>query len=178
MLQQTHVERVLPKYHEWLKNYPTFEDLAAASLDDVKQLWRPLGYNIRPERLYQIARFVMGKCDGSLPHTYEELIALPGVGRATAGAILNFAFHKDAPIVDTNVQRVILRIFGLQGNPRRATVKKRVWQLAKAIIPKGKGYVFNQALIDFGALLFTARNPACFACFNQKPCVWNTRHHE
>ena len=140
----------------------------------MKQLWRPLGYNIRPERLHQIARFVITKCNGKLPDTFEELIALPGIGRSTAGAILSFAFHKNAPIVDTNVQRVILRIFGIQENSKDATVKNRIWQLAEAIIPKGQAYIFNQALIDFGALLCTARKPSCSLCFHKITCLWNT----
>ena len=171
MLQQTQVERVLPKYHEWLKVYPTFNALAAAPLEDVKQLWQPLGYNIRPERLHHIARFVIDTRHGQLPNTLEELLALPGIGRYTAGAILSFAFHKDAPIVDTNVQRVILRIFGIQGKPKDTTVKKRVWQLAEAIIPEGQAHIFNQALIDFGALICTARKPNCCSCFNKRTCL-------
>jgi A/G-specific adenine glycosylase len=173
MLQQTQVERVLPKYREWLNIYPTFNALATARLEDVKQLWRPLGYNVRPERLHQIARFVIDKCNGRLPETFEELIALPGIGRSTAGAILSFAFHKDAPVVDTNIQRVILRIFGIKGNPKDAAVKNRIWQLVEAIIPKGQAYVFNQALMDFGALLCTARKPKCSLCFTKTTCLWN-----
>lgn len=172
MLQQTQVDRVLPKYREWLTVYPTFDALAAAPVEDVKRLWRPLGYNFRPERLHQIARFV--RRQGKLPDTLEGLRALPGIGPYTAGAILSFAFHQDAPIVDTNIQRVILRMFGIHGNPLRAAVKKRVWQLAEAMLPKGQAYVFNQALMDFGALLCTARNPNCSSCFNKKACQWNT----
>lgn len=177
MLQQTQVERVLPKYQEWLRNYPTFEALAAAPLGDVKQLWRPLGYNIRPARLHQIAQLVTTQYHGKLPDTYDELIALPGIGRSTAGAILSFAFHQDAPIADTNVQRVLRRLFGLSDAAKGAAVNRQVWQLAEAVIPTGQAYVFNQALMDLGALLCSARKPHCFACFNKKTCLWNTQQH-
>jgi A/G-specific adenine glycosylase len=176
MLQQTQVDRVLPKYREWLAAYPTFEALATAPLAEVKRLWQPLGYNFRPERLHQIAQFV--KQQGQLPETVEGLRALPGIGPYTAGAILSFAFHQDAPMVDTNIQRVILRMFGIQGNPLRAAVKKRVWQLAETLLPKGQAYIFNQALMDFGALLCTARNPRCSSCFNNDECQWNTQYRE
>jgi A/G-specific adenine glycosylase len=178
MLQQTQVDRVIPKYHEWLHRYPTFDTLAIAPLEEVKQLWRPLGYNIRPLRLYQIAQSVVTKCNGQLPESLDDLLALPGIGRYTAGAILSFAFHKDAPIVDTNVQRVILRLFDIPGDSKRVAVKNRVWQLAESLIPPGKAYIFNQALIDFGALICTARNPHCSSCFNHTTCPWTAKHFQ
>jgi A/G-specific adenine glycosylase len=165
MLHQTQVDRVTPKYHEWLTAYPTFQALAAAPLDEVKALWRPLGYNFRPERLHRIARYVVNEHGGRLPDKFEQLIALPGIGRYTAGAILSFAFHQDAPIVDTNVRRVIQRAFGIHGNPQRAVADKEIWQHAETLIPRGKAFIFNQALIDFGALICTARKPACPTCF-------------
>ena len=176
MLQQTQVKRVLPKYLEWLQIYPTFETLAVASLEDVKEKWKPLGYNIRPERLHEIAQFVVSKCNGHLPETLEELMAFSGIGRATAGAILSFAFHKDAPIVDTNIQRVILRIFGIHDDPKHAKVEKTIWKLAEVLLPKGLAYIFNQAIFDFGALICTAQNPSCSSCFNYTACPWYACH--
>jgi A/G-specific adenine glycosylase len=165
MLHQTQVNRVMPKYNEWLTVYPTFEALAAAPLEEVMELWRPLGYNFRPERLHQIARLVVHELDGKLPNTFEKLVALPGIGRYTAGAILSFAFHRDAPIVDTNVRRLIQRVFGIHDSPEKATiVENEVWRLAETLIPRGKAFIFNQALIDFGALVCTARNPVCPNC--------------
>ena len=174
MLHQTQVARVIAKYHEWLARYPTFEALAAAPLEEVKQLWRPLGYNFRPERLHEIARFVVNELEGKLPSQLDELVSFRGIGRYTAGAILSFAFHKDAPIVDTNVCRLITRVFGVRGDPKRAAVKGEIWQLAEALIPTGKAYVFNQALIDFGALVCTSRAPACSSCFADDICVWKS----
>jgi len=172
MLHQTQVARVIAKYNEWLAIYPTFEALAAAPLDEVRQLWRPLGYNFRPERLHKIAKLVVNELDSKLPNQLDELMALRGIGRYTAGAILSFAFHQDVPIVDTNVRRLIARIFGIGGNPARVAVERRIWQLAEEMIPAGKAHVFNQALIDFGALVCTARDPACSSCFINEMCTW------
>ncbi len=172
MLHQTQVARVIEKYHEWFTVYPTFDALASAPLEDVKQLWRPLGYNFRPERLHQIAKFVVHEYDGELPSRLEDLMAFHGIGRYTAGAILSFAFHKDAPIVDTNVRRLITRIFDIRGNPTQACVKREIWHVAETLVPTGKAHIFNQALIDFGALVCKARDPACSSCFVSEICAW------
>ena len=170
MLHQTQVDRVIPKYHEFLAVYPTFAALAAALVEDVEQLWRPLGYNFRPGRLHKIAKHVITQCNGILPDTLEELMALPGIGRYTAGAILSFAYHKDAPILDTNVQRVLGRFFHITGSPLRNPAKKQLWFLAEKVIPPGKAFLFNQALLDFGAIHCTARNPACKTCNLNRIC--------
>ncbi len=171
MLHQTQVDRVIPKYGEWLAAYPTFEALAAAPLEEIEQLWRPLGYNFRPGRLHRIAKYVVNELRGELPDTVDELIAFHGIGRYTAGAILSFAFNQDAPIVDTNVRRLIQRIFDIQGLPERVSARRKVWRLAAALIPHGKASIFNQALIDFGALVCTARHPACHTCFANDICT-------
>jgi A/G-specific adenine glycosylase len=172
MLHQTQVDRVIPKYHEFLKAYPTFEALAAAPVEEVERLWRPLGYNFRPTRLHAIAQCVIQQHDGKLPDTLKDLQSLCGIGRYTAGAILNFAFHKDAPILDTNVRRVLQRFFAVPGDPHRAPAKKQLWHLAEQIIPPGKGYIFNQAILDFGALICTARKPACPTCPFDSDCPY------
>ncbi|MFW9831255.1 MAG: A/G-specific adenine glycosylase [Candidatus Thorarchaeota archaeon] len=170
MLHQTQVERVVPKYHEFLAAYPSFEALASAQLEAVKQLWRPLGYNFRPGRLHTIAQQVVHEYGGQLPDTFEELIALHGIGQYTAGAVLSFAFHKDAPILDTNVRRLLSRFFRIEGNLMRAPASKQLWCLAELVIPKGQAYVFNQALLDFGALICFARNPSCHICPIHREC--------
>ncbi len=175
MLHQTQVDRVVPKYHEWLARYPTIEILAMAPVKEAKELWRPLGYNFRPGRLHQIAQYVVNHLDGKFPNTFEELIKLRGIGRYTAGAILSFAFHKDAPIVDTNTRRVIQRFFDIPGDPMRSPAKNQIWELAETIIPKRRGYIFNQALLDFGALVCTARKPDCHSCFAKKICLSNIK---
>jgi A/G-specific adenine glycosylase len=117
MLQQTQVERVIPKYEEFLNRYPSIEALASASVRDVEATWRPLGYNIRPVRLHAIAREAMRRHRGRLPDTPEALRALKGIGPYTAGAVMSFAFRKDAPILDTNVRRVLQRVFIGAGEP-------------------------------------------------------------
>jgi len=162
MLQQTQVDRVIPKYHEFLEQYPTVQDLAEAPIDEVRKTWYPLGYNIRPSRLHSIACETMARYGGTLPSDPEELLSFKGIGRYTAGAIRSFAFNEDAPILDTNVIRVLHRIFVGTGDPKAQ--KSRLWTLSEALIPKGKGYDFNQALMDFGAMLCTARDPYCLLC--------------
>src|SRR5262249_58968918 len=107
MLQQTQVERVIPKYREFLKTYPTLRALAAADVADVRRLWYPLGYNIRPLRLHAIARETVARYGGRLPNDGEALRALPGVGRYTARAMLSFAFGRDPPLLAPHVRRVL-----------------------------------------------------------------------
>ena len=168
MLQQTQVERVLPKYGEWLAKYPTMEELAEAPLTEVKKTWYPLGYNIRPIRLHSIAKESVAHYGGTLPKDSERLQDFKGIGRYTAGAIRAFAFREDAPILDTNVMRVLHRVFVGKGDPKKH--KSVLWDLSEAMIPKGKGYDFNQALMDFGALMCTARDPYCLLCPMKKIC--------
>jgi len=113
MLQQTQVDRVIPKYHEFLERYPTLEELSRAPVDELRKVWYPLGYNIRPMRLRKIAQQAVEQHGGRIPDTYDGLIAMEGIGRYTAGAVLSFAFNQDAPILDTNVARLLQRYFGL-----------------------------------------------------------------
>ena len=168
MLQQTQVDRVIPKYHEFLERYPSFEALAEARPNDVKKTWYPLGYNIRPLRLHSIACETVARYGGELPNDHEELLSFKGIGRYTAGAIRSFAFNEDAPILDTNVMRVLHRVFVGTGNPK--TQKNLLWALSEALIPRGRGYDFNQALMDFGATVCTARDPYCLLCPMKEFC--------
>jgi A/G-specific adenine glycosylase len=164
MLQQTQVERVLPKYRQFLDRYPTMESLAAARVGDVRRLWYPLGYNIRPVRLHAIARESMARYGGTLPDTAETLRALPGVGRYTAGAILAFAHGRDVAVLDTNVRRVLTRVFVGPRRLKRLRGEKVFWDLAERLVPRGRGYDFNQAMMDFGATWCTPRRPRCERC--------------
>jgi A/G-specific adenine glycosylase len=170
MLQQTQVDRVIPKYEEFLQKYPTIEALANAPLAEVQQSWYPLGYNVRPVRLHGIAREAVEKYGGKIPDDPEALQSLKGIGRYTAGAVLSFAFGREAPILDTNVRRVLHRVFMGEGDAKRYSLQKDLWELSEALIPAGKGYDFNQALMDFGATVCTARKPMCLFCPMQGFC--------
>ncbi|HWP34870.1 MAG TPA: A/G-specific adenine glycosylase [Thermodesulfobacteriota bacterium] len=181
MLQQTQVERVKPKYEAWVAKWPTFEALAAAPLEAVCAEWRPLGYNIRPVRLHSIAREAVARYGGRLPDDAEALLAMKGIGRYTAGALLAFAFGRDAPVLDTNVLRVLHRVFLGPGLPPGAPLdrqpradhatRRRLWELAARLVPRGKAWAFNSALMDLGALVCTARKPRCLLCPMRDLCA-------
>ncbi len=171
MLQQTQVDRVIPKYHQFLKRYPTVKALAQAKTAELRRLWYPLGYNIRPMRLRNIARRSVSDHDGQIPNSYDGLIAMDGIGRYTAGAVLSFAFEQDAPILDTNVARLLSRYFRVKVVPKNARAQQRLWQLAEAVIPQGKGYDINQAMMDLGATVCMARVPQCSRCVLRKTCA-------
>src|SRR5688572_25795696 len=164
MLQQTQVDRVLPKYHEWLAKYPSLEALADAPEGDVTETWRPLGYNIRPKRLQAIAREAVATYGGKLPSDEATLLSFKGIGAYTAGAIRSFAFRERAAILDTNVARVLFRVFVGKGVPKAHAMKKDLWSISAALVPRSRAFDFNQALMDFGATLCTARKPKCLIC--------------
>ena len=164
MLQQTQVDRVIPKYHEFLERYPTFERLARARSADVRRTWRPLGYNIRPTHLQAIARETVARYGGRLPDDGRTLQSFRGIGRYTAGAILSFAYGRDAAVLDTNVRRVLGRVFLGPRRLARARGQRLFWELAEALVPPGRAYDFNQALMDFGATWCTPRTPRCGVC--------------
>ena len=164
MLQQTQVDRVLPKYHEWLERYPTLEALAEADERDVVSAWYPLGYNIRPRRLQQIAREAVERHGGRLPEDEETLRSFKGIGAYTAGAVRSFAFGQRAAILDTNVARVLFRVFVGRGRARTHAMTRRLWEISRAVLPHRRVFDFNQALMDFGATLCSARKPQCLIC--------------
>ena len=164
MLQQTQVERVLPKYHEWLERYPTLEALAGAPEEEVAQAWYPLGYNIRPRRLQTIAREAVARYDGQLPSDESTLRSFKGIGAYTAGAIRSFAFRQRAAILDTNVARVLFRVFIGSGDSRAHAMRRQLWRMSETLVPRARVFDFNQALMDFGAMVCTARKPMCLLC--------------
>ena len=165
MLQQTQVDRVLPKYEEWLRKYPSLEALAHARAGEVDRTWRPLGYNARPRRLHAIAREVVARYDGRLPADEKTLRSFKGIGAYTAGAVQSFAFGRRAPIVDTNVARVLRRVFFERGNRNEKTpLGKRLWSLSATLLPRRDVFDFNQALMDLGAMVCVARRPRCLVC--------------
>lgn len=175
MLQQTQVERVRGYYKRFIQEYPTVQDLAEAHPASVREAWEGLGYYARARNLHATARTIVRRHGGRFPRRVEEVQSLPGVGRYTAGAVVSFAYGEPAPILDTNVRRVLSRIFIRRQASRPAQTERRLWAMAEAIIPEGQAWAFNQALMDFGATLCTARNPQCPLCPMQSLCVYYAR---
>ena len=170
MLQQTQVDRVLPKYQQFLTTFPTLADLAQASTADVISVWVPLGYNRRAVNLQSIARQVIAEYDGRIPDTIDKLIKLKGIGRYTAGAIACFAYHKQVATVDTNIRRVLHRVFlGLE-LPAPKLNDADMLTLAEQVLPTGEAYNWNQAIMDLGATICISSNPQCNRCPLQQTC--------
>ena len=164
MLQQTQVDRVVPKYHEWLDKYPSLGALAAAPEQEVAEAWRPLGYNIRPRRLHAIARESVARYGGSLPSDEATLLSFKGIGAYTSGAIRSFAFGQRAAIVDTNVARVLFRVFVARGDAKAHAMRQHLWDVSGVLVPRKHVFDFNQALMDLGATVCVARKPKCPVC--------------
>ena len=172
MLQQTQVSRVLEFYPRFLKRFPTLEKLARARPKAVREAWEGLGYYARASNLHALARVVRTANDGIIPETPAELQKLPGVGPYTAGAIATFAYEKPVAAVDTNVGRVIQRVFVGERKRRGDVGKWDVWRIAQAIVPKDgkRAWTFNQAMMELGALICVARKPRCGVCPVQPLC--------
>ncbi|GCE24598.1 (Fe-S)-cluster assembly protein [Dictyobacter alpinus] len=170
MLQQTQVDRVLPKYQQFLAAFPTLEVLAKAPTAAVIDAWVPLGYNRRAISLQSIARQVLAEYDGRIPDTIEELLKLKGIGRYTAGAIACFAYHQQVATVDTNIRRVLHRVFlGLE-HPEPKINDAQMLLLAEQVLPDGQAYNWHQALMDMGATICNSSNPLCGKCPLQESC--------
>jgi len=161
MLQQTQVSRVVGFYDRFLDRFPTMQALAKAEPRRVRESWEGLGYYARARNLHALARQVT-----ALPSDPEQLRALPGIGAYTAGAVASFAFERRAELVDTNVARVLRRAFAPRANFKTSGGQKRLWSIAESILPRtGKAtWEHNQALIELGALVCTARVARCTEC--------------
>jgi A/G-specific adenine glycosylase len=170
MLQQTQVERVIPKYHAFLSHFPTIHALAAAPTADVIRVWSGLGYNRRAVNLQRMAHVVVERHGGIMPRDLDALQALPGIGRYTAGAIACFAYEQDVGFLDTNIRRVVHRLILGPDVPAERGTQRLMQDLADRLVPAGQGYDWNQALIEFGAVQCTARKPACLTCHLQTRC--------
>lgn len=164
MLQQTQVARVMGHYPRFLQRYPTLEDLAAAPADAVRESWAGLGYYARARNLHAAARCVIAEHAGVFPDDLAALCRLPGVGRYTAGAVASIAFGADAVAVDTNIARVLSRVFRVREQRGSAARARRLWSLAERVLPRGRAGDWNQALMDLGATICVARGPRCPVC--------------
>jgi A/G-specific adenine glycosylase len=165
MLQQTQVATVIPYFERWLARFPTLADFAAAPLDDVLKLWEGLGYYSRARNFHKAAQQVISDFDGRMPDTVAGLLALPGVGRYTAGAIASLAFGRDAAVLDGNVKRVFSRLRAIDAPDAD------LWPLVEAQLPAGRAGAFNEALMELGATVCTPRAPQCARCPINAACA-------
>jgi len=170
MLQQTQVETVLPYYKRFLKRFPTLKALGEADVHDVLELWSGLGYYTRARNLHKAAGQIINEHGGKIPQEVDQLLKLAGVGPYSAGAIASIAFDKPVPLVDGNVARVLARLYGIKANLQDPSATQQFWKAAGQLVPKETAGDFNQALMDLGALICTAKNPSCLICPVSRTC--------
>jgi len=171
MLQQTQVETVRGYFDRFLTAFPTVNALAEADEQEVLRLWEGLGYYRRARQLHASARQVIDKHDGEFPRSVDQLLALPGIGRYTAGAIASIAFDLPAPILEANTQRLFARLLAWQRPTAESASQKRLWQFAEAILPTHDVGIFNQALMELGSLVCKPKQPQCLTCPVHRWCV-------
>jgi A/G-specific adenine glycosylase len=196
MLQQTQVKTVIPFWNRWMLALPTIEALANASSETIHKLWEGLGYYTRVRNMQKAAQYIVANHSGRFPAQFNDLLALPGIGRYTAGAICSIAFNQTTPILDGNVIRVLTRVFAISGNPRGKETNARLWRIAQELVTRAKHARFakerkaspplrlsrslreatccsflNQSLMELGALICTPRAPQCPACPVAKHCL-------
>ena len=170
MLQQTQVTTVIPYFERFMQRFPTITSLAKASLDDVLALWAGLGYYARAKHLHKTAQTIISAHQGKFPTRFEEVIALPGIGRSTAGAILSISTEQRFAILDGNVKRVLSRYFAIPGWPGEAKITEQLWGLAEKLTPFRRVNHYTQAIMDLGATLCTRAKPNCAACPVARTC--------
>lgn len=176
MLQQTQVSAVIPYFLRFIERFPGIASLAAAHEDEVLALWSGLGYYARARNLHRAAQRMVERHAGNFPTAFEDIVALPGVGRSTAGAIAVFAFGERHAILDGNVKRVLARCFGIEGFPGERKVENLLWARAEALLPGKDVEAYTQGLMDLGAMVCTRGRPACAACPLRQDCVAMREH--
>ncbi|MBA3984131.1 MAG: A/G-specific adenine glycosylase [Acidimicrobiia bacterium] len=166
MLQQTQAMRVIRRWHDWCRWYPTPADLSGVPLGDALRRWQGLGYPRRARDLHGAAATMVQRHDGQVPDSVEQLQALPGIGPYTARAVMAFAFERDVGVVDTNIARILARTAGTK------LTRSTVQSLADALVPDGQGWLWNQTLMDLGATVCRPK-PSCEACPTAATCRWH-----
>ena len=174
ILQQTRVQQGLPYYNSFLNTFPTIKKMAEASEKDILSLWQGLGYYSRARNLHKTAQIVQHTYKGVFPKTYKELLLLKGVGPYTAAAIASFAYKEKVAVVDGNVYRVLARIFGVYEDITQNSSKKTFAELAQGLIPEKQPDIYNQAIMEFGALHYTPSDPDCEHCPFAGICIANS----
>lgn len=170
MLQQTQVKTVIPYYERFMARFPTVAVLASASQEEVLAHWSGLGYYARGRNLHKAAVIVCSQFQGEFPTSFDDIVALPGIGRSTAGAILSIAMHQRYPILDGNVKRVLSRYLAVEGWPGETEVERRLWLQADQFTPIERFNDYTQAIMDLGATLCTRTKPQCLACPVAQSC--------
>ncbi|MCW8997013.1 MAG: A/G-specific adenine glycosylase [Psychromonas sp.] len=171
MLQQTQVATVIPYFNKFMRSFPTISYLANAPLDEVLHHWTGLGYYARARNLHKTAQFIRDHYQGEFPQQFQQVLDLPGIGRSTAGAILSLTLGKHFAILDGNVKRVLTRHQAIEGWTGEKSVEKRLWALAESVTPSKQTAVFNQAMMDMGAMLCTRSKPKCGECPVNSDCI-------
>lgn len=187
MLQQTQVKTVVPYWERWMRELPTIHALAEVRPEKILKLWEGLGYYTRARNLQRAARQILKCHRGQFPEQFDDVLALPGIGRYTAGAICSIAFNQPRPVVDGNVIRVLTRLFGIAGDPHDRQINEQLWTLAAQLVAvaahcasrlppsalsiSGPCSALNQSLMEFGATLCTPRQPKCGTCPLRRDCV-------
>ena len=171
MLQQTQVATVIPYFERFVARFPTVRDLANGPTDEVLHLWSGLGYYARARNLQRAAQIICADHGGEFPTAFDEVAALPGIGRSTAGAILAISCDQRHPIVDGNVRRVLARVFGIDGRPGQSAFERELWRVAERETPATQVATYTQAIMDLGATLCVRRNPDCQGCPLAAQCV-------
>ncbi|MDI9255877.1 A/G-specific adenine glycosylase [Flavobacterium sedimenticola] len=171
MLQQTRVAQGLPYFLRFTEAFPTVFDLAEAEEEQVLKLWQGLGYYSRARNLHQTAQKIASDYQGQFPQSYSELLQLKGIGDYTAAAIASFAYNESVPVVDGNVYRVLARYFEVETDIASSDAKKEFTALARELLPKGEANVFNQAIMEFGAMQCVPKNPDCNHCIFNDSCA-------
>jgi len=171
MLQQTQVITVIPYFKKFIKAFPSVTSLADATEDQVMSHWSGLGFYSRARNLHKSAKIIVDQYKGVIPKTLEELMALPGIGRSTAGAILSLSCIEPRPILDGNVKRVLTRFFNISGDLKLSNTNNKLWSLAIECLPEKDYSFYTQAIMDLGATICTSKNPQCAICPVKKNCI-------